>query len=83
MIVTAPDSGEGEPKLRGLAAEASPAVRTAAGEWWSAHPAERAVVFVLGIEQALFVEWDIGHGVMAIHRWSAPEGYSHSARVYP
>jgi Pyridoxamine 5'-phosphate oxidase len=82
-MVTGPDSGEGELKLQGLAAEASPALRSAVGAWWSAQPPERAVVFILGIERALFVEWDIEHGVMTIHRWSPREGYSHSARTYP
>ncbi len=40
-------------------------------------------MFILGIEQALFVEWDIERGVMTVHRWSLRDGYSHSARTYP
>jgi hypothetical protein len=82
--VTGPDSGEGELKLHGRAATASPAVRReAVSGWWSGQATEAAVVFVLGIDQALFVEWDTEHGVMTVHRWSPQGGYSHSARSYP
>lgn len=82
--VTGPDTGEGELKLQGLASEASPALRAQAGSaWWSAQPPEKAAVFVLGIEQALFVEWDIERAVVTVHRWSPRGGYSHGARAYP
>jgi hypothetical protein len=82
--VTSPDSGEGELKLRGRAAAADPARRReAVGAWWSGQPPQKAVVFVLGIERALFVEWDTGSGLMTVHRWSPQGGYSHSARSYP
>lgn len=43
----------------------------------------KAVVFVLGIDQAMFVEWDTEHAVMTVHRWSPQGGYSHSTRTYP
>jgi hypothetical protein len=79
--VTDPDSGEGELKLYGRAARASPALRSeAAGAWWSGQSADKAVVFVLGIDQALFVGWDTEHGVMTVHRWSPQGGYRHRAR---
>jgi Pyridoxamine 5'-phosphate oxidase len=79
-----PDSGTGELKLHGRAAIASPPTRhQAAAAWWSALPPQSAEVFVLGIEQALFVEWDIPHAVMTVHRWSPRRGYSHSTRIYP
>jgi hypothetical protein len=82
--VTGPDSGEGELKLHGRAATASAAVRReAVSAWWAGQPPEAADVFVLGIDQALFVEWDTEHGVMTVHRWSPQGGYSHSARSYP
>lgn len=82
--VTGPDTGEGELKLRGHAAEARPGLRDeAAGAWWSSQPPSKAVVFVLAIGQALFVAWDLKRGVMAVHRWSLRGGYSHSARSYP
>jgi hypothetical protein len=82
--VTGPDSGQGELKLHGRAARASPALRReAAAGWWSGQPADQAVVFVLGIERAVFVEWDTGQGVMRVHRWSPQGGYRHGARAYP
>jgi hypothetical protein len=82
--ITGPDSGEGELKLHGRAARASPALRSeAASGWWSGRPIEEAVVFVLGIDQAMFVEWDTQHGAMTVHRWSPQGGYSHSTRTYP
>jgi hypothetical protein len=82
--VTGPDSGEGELKLHGFAAEAGPRLRgEAADAWWSAQPPEKTAVFVLGIRQALFVAWDLERGVMTVHRWSPRSGYSHSARTYP
>ncbi len=83
-IVTGPDSGEGELKLHGIAAEANPGVRGAAADaWWSAQPPDKAIVYVLRIGQALFVAWDIDRGMMTVHRWSPRDGYSHTARTYP
>jgi hypothetical protein len=82
--ITDPDSGEGELKLRGRAVRAGPALRREAlGGWWTGQPADKAVVFVLGIDQAFFVEWDTEHGVMTVHRWSPQDSYSHSTRTYP
>ena len=78
-----PDSGEGELKLSGAAVEASHHHRRVAQAWWSAWPPDKAVVFCLGIEQAVFVEWDTGHGLMTVHRWSQPGGYAQSRRHYP
>jgi hypothetical protein len=82
-VVTGPDTGEGELKLHGSAAPAGPELRaTATRAWWSSHP-ERAAVFVLGIAAALFIEWDLEHGVMTAHHWSPRNGYHHSTRRYP
>jgi hypothetical protein len=81
--VTDPDSGEGELKLSGAAVEASHHHRSSAQAWWSAWPTDKAVVFCLGIEQAVFVEWDTGHGLMTVHRWSQPSGYTQARRHYP
>lgn len=82
--VTGPDSGEGELKLYGSAVEAGPGVRGAtAGAWWSAWPADRAVVFSLCIGQAAFIEWDIEHALMTVHRWSPEAGYRQTSRTYP
>ena len=82
-VVSGADSGEGELKLHGSAAPAGPELRAAATRaWWSGHP-EQAAVFLLGIATALFIEWDLGHGVMATHHWSPRNGYRHSTRRYP
>jgi hypothetical protein len=82
--VTGPDSGEGELKLSGTAAEVSQDHRSGVAEsWWSAWPPDKAVVFCLGIGQAVFVEWDTGNGLMTIHRWSPQDGYTQSRRHYP
>jgi len=78
-----PDSGEGELKLSGAAIETSHDHRRVAEAWWSASPPDKAVVFCLGIEQAVFVEWDTGHALMTVHRWSPRGGYTHSRRHYP
>ncbi len=81
--VTDPDSGEGELKLSGAAVEAGHHHRNGAEAWWSAWPPDKAVVFCLGVEQAVFVEWDTGHALMTVHRWSPRGGYTHSRRHYP
>lgn len=81
--VAAPDSGEGELKLHGRAVTASPALRRQASGWWSGQPPEKAVVYFLGIDHALFVEWDTQRGLMTVHRWSPQGGYNRSARAYP
>ena len=75
--VTGPDSGEGELKLCGSAPQAGQDLRSAAAEaWWSAWPPDKAIVFCLRIEQAAFVEWDTGLGLMTVHRWSPHVGSS-------
>jgi Pyridoxamine 5'-phosphate oxidase len=82
--VTESDSGEGELKLHGLAAKASPAALGEAGDaWWSGQPPGKAVVFQLGIGLALFVGWDMKRGLMTIHRWSPRDGYGRAVRTYP
>jgi Pyridoxamine 5'-phosphate oxidase len=83
-VVTAPDSGEGELKLYGLAVEADPDLRTAAADaWWLAVMPDKAVVFTLHIGQAVFVGWDLNRGLMTVHRWSSLSGYSTATRPYP
>ena len=82
--VTGPDNGEGELKLYGSALEADQDLRgAAAGAWWAAWPPEKAIVYSLRIEQAVFIEWDTEHGWMTIHKWSPPGGYSKARRAYP
>jgi hypothetical protein len=82
--VTGPDTGEGELKLYGSAVEADQHARGAtASAWWSAWPVDTAIVFWLHVAQAVFIEWDTGHGLMTIHRWSPRRGYSKAMRHYP
>jgi hypothetical protein len=82
--VTGSDTGEGELKLHGLAAEAGPAARGEAAEaWWSGQPPGKAIVYQLGIGLALFVEWDTERGLMTVHRWSPGDGYRRAIRTYP
>ena len=80
--VTGPDSGEGELKLYGPAAEAGQELSIAADAWWSSSP-DRAVVFALHIDQAVYVSWDTGYGVMTVGRWSPQGGYHQNSRSYP
>jgi hypothetical protein len=40
-------------------------------------------VFSLRIDQAVFIDWDTGHGLMTVHQWSPPTGYSQASRTYP
>jgi Pyridoxamine 5'-phosphate oxidase len=83
-VVTGPDSGEGELKLYGRAAEAVPDVRDAAADaWWLVCAPDKAVVFTLHIGQAAFVGWDIDRSLMTVHRWSPHSGYSMATRPYP
>jgi hypothetical protein len=83
-VVTGPDSGEGELKLYGTAAETGQDLRTAAaGAWWLAWAPDKAAVFTLHIRQAVFVSWDIERGLMTVHRWSPASGYAVASRPYP
>jgi hypothetical protein len=83
-VVTGPDSGEGELKLYGSAAEAGQDLRAAAaGAWWLGWPPDKAVVFILRIGQAAFIGWDVERGVMTVHRWSPAGGYAVASHRYP
>jgi hypothetical protein len=83
-MATGPDSGEGELKLYGPAAEADQDLRaTAADAWWLAQAPHKAVVFTLRIRQAVFIDWDIKRGLMTAHRWSPASGYAVTSRPYP
>jgi hypothetical protein len=83
-VVTSPDSGQGELKLYGPAAEAGPVLRAAAvGAWWLAWAPDKAAVFTLHIGQAVFIDWDINQGQMTVHRWSPANGYAVTTRPYP
>jgi hypothetical protein len=82
--VTGPDRGEGELKLCGPAARAGQDLRAAAADaWWLGCAPEKAVVFTLHIEQAVFVDWNIERGLMTLYRWSPASGYAVASRPYP
>ncbi len=40
-------------------------------------------MFALRIATALFIEWDLDHGVMTTHNWTPQDGCRHSTRRYP
>jgi hypothetical protein len=83
-VVTGPDTGEGELKLYGPAAEASQDLRAAAADaWWLASAPEKARVFTLHIGQAVFIDWDIERALMTVHQWSPAGGYAVASRPYP
>jgi hypothetical protein len=83
-VVTGPDTGEGELKLYGPAAEAGQDLRAApADAWWLASAPEKARVFTLHIRQALFIDWDIKRALMTVHQWSPAGGYAVASRPYP
>jgi hypothetical protein len=83
-VVSGPDNGEGALKLHGIASQAAPGLRDAVADaWWSTQPPEQAVVFSLRIATALFVEWDLEHGLMTVHRWTPQHGYHNTTRGYP
>jgi hypothetical protein len=82
--VTGPDSGEGELKLYGSAVLVGQTLRAAASDaWWRTWPPEKAVVFTLHVGRAAFIDWEIDHGLMTIHRWSPRSGYSVASHPYP
>ena len=81
--VTSPDEAEGELKLYGDAVEADDQIRDSCRGWWFERPRATATVFVLHVEQAAFVSWDIERGQMIVRRWSAKRGYAEGARAYP
>lgn len=82
--VTGPDSGEGELKLYGRAVEADPELRNGcAGAWWLGRPPEAADVFVVEIERAVFIGWDLERGRITVTRWSPERGVTEATRGYP
>ena len=82
--VTGPDSGEGELKLYGSAAEAGQDLRDAATDaWWRAWAPDKAVVFTLHVGQAAFVDWDIKRGLMTVHRGPREAATPWPATPYP
>jgi Pyridoxamine 5'-phosphate oxidase len=82
--VTGPDTGQGELKLHGPSEQASQELRAApADAWWLSAAPEKALVFTLHITRAMFIDWDIEHALMTVHRWSPATGYAVASRPYP
>lgn len=81
--VTAPDAGDPEVKLYGRAVEAPTEIREGcSAAWWQARP-DAAVVFVLVIEIATSIEWNLHDGQMLVRSWSSNDGLTETTRGYP
>ena len=48
-----------------------------------ARPQTQAAVFMLRIAAALFIDWDLEHGLITVRRWNPQSGYRRSTRSYP
>jgi hypothetical protein len=82
--VSGANTGEGEFKLYGRAAEADQQLRNGCDKgWWIGRPPEIAYVFFLNIEEAAFVNWDYQHEEMVLKRWSTERGFQTIRRTYP
>jgi hypothetical protein len=82
--ISGPDSGEGELKLYGRAAEVDERIRDGCPDgWWVGRPSDSARVFSLIIEEATFIAWDIERGEMTVKHWSPGLGCRQSTRSYP
>jgi Pyridoxamine 5'-phosphate oxidase len=81
--ITAPDNGEPEVKLYGRASEAPSEIADSCTQaWWQPQPTA-AVIFMLHIERATLIEWDLVQSQMLVQRWSAADGLSKASRSYP
>lgn len=81
--VAAPNAGDPEVKLYGHAAEAAPEIREGCRSgWWQARP-DAAIVFVLIIELATSIEWNLQAGQMRVRSWSSDDGPTETIRSYP
>ena len=82
--ITAPDNAEPELKLYGRASEASSEIADSCTQaWWRRQPAGTAVIFMLHIERATLIEWDLERSQMLVQRWSAADGLTKASRRYP
>jgi hypothetical protein len=78
------NTGEGEFKLYGRAAEADQLLRNECDQvWWIGRSAEVACVFVLSIEEGAFVNCDYQHEEMILKSWSPERGFQTIRRAYP
>ena len=82
--ISAPDAGEAELKVYGLAALVDDPLRQACRDaWWLREPRAAAEVFVLDVTEAVLIEWDLKRGQMATMHWSPGRGLREQARRYP
>lgn len=79
-LVHDPDSGEPELKLYCRAGEGEGAPP---GAWWTGRPPDQAHVYVLTVEEAALVEWDLERGKMTVTSWSPARGARTATRAYP
>jgi hypothetical protein len=83
-VVTSPDAGEGEFKLRGRAVElAVGPYHELIRERWRLPPARQLHVFSADIESAAFVCYDLVNSEMIIKTWNIKQGPSEVRRPYP
>jgi hypothetical protein len=81
--VTAPDAGDPEVKLYGRATEAPTELREGCSAgWWQARH-DPAVVFVLAIDLATSIEWNLHEARMLVRNWSPGRGLTERSRSYP
>jgi Pyridoxamine 5'-phosphate oxidase len=81
--VTAPDAGDPEVKLYGRAVEATTEIREGCSAgWWQTRP-DAAVVFVLAVDRATSIEWNLHEGQMLVRHWSPGHGLTETRRSYP
>ena len=79
------DGTEGEFKLFGRAIDVSdPVLRNAdPSAWWVGQPVEKAAVFAVDIESAVFVKWDWHGGTYETLSWAPASGLKRDTRSYP
>jgi hypothetical protein len=75
--VTAPDAGEPELKLYGRVERSH-----VQSGWWTGGRAG-ADVYSIQVEEAVYVEWDLGAEHMRVRRWTPAGGETVRERTYP
>lgn len=81
--ITAPDAGDPEVKLYGRAVEAATEIREGCATGWWRTRRDDASVFVMAIELATSIEWNLHESQMLVRHWSADRGLTETSRTYP
>jgi Pyridoxamine 5'-phosphate oxidase len=76
-VITDPEAGAPELKLYGRLGHSD----VEAG-WWEGRP-DAADVYALDVEEAVYVEWKLGAGLMRVRRWRPGQAESVTERAYP